>query len=334
MHFFPPSLALWSGQHESLPSPQWLVSHARFGYESFFILSGYFIAHSFSGESNSYLSTPMFLWRRLTRLAIPYWIALLVVGVGWYWLSALLRNIQPFVSLMEAAPAIFFIQDLTQTSSASYALWFMAPLMQFNLLWVLGFWLLRNRRLRSGTQDFHQAALRSLFKICSVAYIGSVIVTAIWGEQRWQLVNSAQFMILGCVIFRASAGRMHRGWIWAMIGVELALAFWSRESHPAAAAVTAGLLYLTSGRRITAAKWLSPLLYVGQRSYSIYLTHTFIGHRVINLLNARLPDSLAVSTTLGIWIGAILASVAFGCLFYALIEQPAIRLSRQVQYRV
>ncbi len=333
MHFFPQSLAKWPNDEWLLPHPQWLVAHLRFGFESFFILSGFFLAHSFRPVSSNYFSAPAFLKRRLIRLALPYWIALIVLGAGWYELSAAINGIEPLVRFSEIIPAIFFVQGLAQTTSGSYALWFMAPLMQFNVLWILAFWLIRQRYLRRNVRDYHQFALRMMLIIAIASYVGSVLFTAIWGESLWKLAHNAHYLVLGGLICWSCAGKIRHQWIWAAIAIEFALAIWRMDSRPAAAALTAILLLLLSRRHLFTSSWLLPLKFIGNRSYSVYLTHTFVGHRAINFLTVSFGGASTAGKALVIWIGAIAASLAFGCVFYALVEKPAIRFSRRLSYR-
>ncbi len=55
----------------------WLTSW-RLGFESFFVMAGFFLAHSFRETSSNYLSVPKFAQRRFTRLAVPFWCAVLL----------------------------------------------------------------------------------------------------------------------------------------------------------------------------------------------------------------------------------------------------------------
>jgi peptidoglycan/LPS O-acetylase OafA/YrhL len=69
---------------------------------------------------------------------------------------------------------------------------------------------------------------------------------------------------------------------------------------------------------------------LGDISYSLYLTHTPIGGRIINL-GARLPQSTVVSVSI-LMLGLI-GSVSFAYLFFRLVEEPSRRLASSIQYR-
>jgi peptidoglycan/LPS O-acetylase OafA/YrhL len=168
MHFFPAALAQWPGSAKQVPDPQWLVANVRFGFESFFVLAGYFLFHSFRADDTSHISVTAFLKRRLLRLAVPYWVALVIVGVCGYILSGLIRGKAPLAQFSDLPPTVFFVHDLIPVGTVSYALWFMAPLMQFYLLWSLIFWMVR---------EF----CKSLFSCLSSSRTESNVFSGRWG---------------------------------------------------------------------------------------------------------------------------------------------------------
>ena len=64
-------------------------------------------------------------------------------------------------------------------------------------------------------------------------------------------------------------------------------------------------------------------------SYSLYLTHTIVGGRVVNLgkrfVSGTLQELALVATALAV-------SMAFAWLFAFVVEKPAIRLSRKIRF--
>ena len=173
LHFFPAAFARWPDDPRFLPSPMQLMAHWRLGFESFFVLAGYFLAHGFRPGPWHTFSVLKFFRRRLLRLVVPYWVALLVVGAGGYALSAALRRENDMVAWADLWPQALFIQDLVPARSVGYALWFMSCLMQFYVLWCAAFWLVRRRLLRAELPRYHAATLRIMRRWMGAAFVVS-----------------------------------------------------------------------------------------------------------------------------------------------------------------
>jgi peptidoglycan/LPS O-acetylase OafA/YrhL len=309
------------------------MTHARPGFECFFVLAGYFLVHTFRPGPSSYFSVRDFFRRRLWRLAVPYWVALVVIGAGGYALSAALRGRESLIRFSDLWPQVFFVQDLARVPSASYALWFMAPLIQFYLVWGVAFWLVRRRHLHAASPAYHHATLRTMIALTAASFLGSVAVVALGIPCRWELASKAHYLALGCLTSWACAGLVPRGWLISAAVSEVALGCWLGASRPFVAALTAGYLVAIAGRTFTAGRRLSWLSTIGRRSYSIYLTHTCIGHRASNLLEVVVGGAQTALTASAVWIAAVCASVVFGCVFYVLVEGPTSRLARDITYR-
>lgn len=316
------------------PRGDWGIVHIRFGFESFFVLAGYFLAHSFRLGEWHFLSLTAFFRRRLMRLAVPYWVAI-GVGVAGFELSAALRGrdyLRP--SFSEVWPYLVFLQDLFPARLPSGVYWFMAPLFQFHLLWGLGFWLVRRVFLKRGRADYHNGAVRVMVWLTGLAMLASLAVRAAGVEVRWSLAPNAIYLALGCLTSWAGQRLPVRGWLVIGWAGACAVGLAAGESRPVAAAVSSALLLWLTVARPTLPDWwiFRGLSYVGERSYSIYLTHTYIGYRVLNLPTFW-GGTVTPVAALGMWLVAVVASVVFGCVFYWLVERPLARLSRTVRYR-
>jgi peptidoglycan/LPS O-acetylase OafA/YrhL len=272
MHFFPAALAQWPGSAKQVPDPQWLVANVRFGFESFFVLAGYFLFHSFRADDTSHISVTAFLKRRLLRLAVPYWVALVIVGVCGYILSGLIRGKAPLAQFSDLPPTVFFVHDLIPVGTVSYALWFMAPLMQFYLLWSLIFWMVREYFAKVYSPACHQAALKAMFFLAVGVFACSVLMAASQIRCDWKLAQNAHYLILGGVSYYACMHVTSRWWLFSAITSEVVLGCWLESSRPVAAALMALIIHALAGREFVAGRSLCWLKYIGLRSYSIYLT--------------------------------------------------------------
>jgi peptidoglycan/LPS O-acetylase OafA/YrhL len=74
--------------------------------------------------------------------------------------------------------------------------------------------------------------------------------------------------------------------------------------------------------------WLVTSL--GQMSYSLYLVHQIIGHRIINLFSRFGDDAFVTSASR--WF-AIALSFLLAYVLYRTVESPSQRLSQQIRYR-
>src|SRR5205085_364547 len=88
------------------------------------------------------------------------------------------------------------------------------------------------------------------------------------------------------------------------------------------AASTTGHLWTLSGGSI--------LQMLGSISYSLYLTHTLIGSRIVRFACARYP-SMGIGLAVILLIAGTLASIVFAALVYLLVERSAIKLSQRVR---
>jgi peptidoglycan/LPS O-acetylase OafA/YrhL len=71
---------------------------------------------------------------------------------------------------------------------------------------------------------------------------------------------------------------------------------------------------------------------LGSLSYSLYLVHTPVGGRVINLFGRFAPDTPWADLLLS--LSGLAVSLATAFIFWRWIEQPAIKLARQVGTRL
>jgi peptidoglycan/LPS O-acetylase OafA/YrhL len=310
----------------------WVVGNLRFGYESFFVLAGYFLAHSFRPGEPEVLSLAAFFRRRLLRLAVPFWVAV-GLGVGWFLASAAVKGVDPHPGTRNLVPLLLFVHDLVPSGMPSAAYWFVAPLMQFYLLWGIGFWSVRRWLLTRRTPGHHDSALRVMIVLTGAALLASYGCVAAGVHPRWRLADNAVFLALGCFAYWRAAGlRVGLVFAAAVVGVT-ALGIYAGNSRLVASGVSTVLVSTIARHNFTVARRpVRALGLVGRWSYSIYLTHTYIVYRMANV-PAVLDWSPTQAVGVGVWAAAIVASVGFGAVFYTLVERPLHRLSREVQYR-
>jgi peptidoglycan/LPS O-acetylase OafA/YrhL len=140
-------------------------------------------------------------------------------------------------------------------------------------------------------------------------YMPLVVMGMAAFQYRAGLADAAEFLmvVLAAGLLLAISGRFAHGIGWAALcGVvsALAIAFWRPGKY-----------------------WL--LNWLGEISYSLYLTHMAIVYLVVGLAGwagLRQPGSWLVP------IASILASIAFASIFHLLVERPTRRIASRLRY--
>ena len=92
------------------------------------------------------------------------------------------------------------------------------------------------------------------------------------------------------------------------------------------------LLFLLAVQSDGIRRWLdTPLLrYLGNISYSFYLTHALVGIRILKIM---LHGNESVAYTTVMYCASLLLSIAAADVIYRLIERPSMDLSHRVRWR-
>lgn len=313
------------------PFATWIVANLRFGYESFFVIAGFFLAHNFRPGRWSHFSVARFFSRRIVRLAVPYWIALALGVIG-----LLIRHYSTGApsgvpSFGEMIPVFLFAHNFGSAWSPSTAHWFMAVLIQLYLTWCLLFWLIRRCFLWQGDNDYHNRSVTAL-QVLTVLVFGASLAAHVAGAARpGSVVYSTVFFAIGCLAYWQATDRSVKTALGMGIVLLLAFGALTESSRLVAAGIAAGVLPFLAGRAAPDFVLTRALATVGTWSYSIYLTHMYVAPRVLYLATSGGEPTFALA--LAAYGLAIAAAVAAGFLFYRAVERPLASLSREIAYR-
>ncbi len=290
----------------------WLRSSSAYGWagvDVFFVISGFIIPYSISRSSADIglRRFPMFLARRMARLEPPYLLSILLMLGLWYASSLTpgYRGEPPQFNAGQIASHALYLIPLTDFDWLQPVYWTLAYEFVFYIVVGLLFGLIAPDK-----PDLFWALL-------SCVTLALVMTSA--------LDEKALLFVIGISVFRARC--CANAWPSIVIAV-FAVAYLWVEYRPGAVAggTTALAIGLLTWVRLPAFS-ARPLLWLGAISYSLYLTHVPIGGRVVNL-GKRIADSeielFAVS------LAALAASLAFAAAWHAIVEWPAIRLSRSL----
>ena len=300
--------------HKAAPDTiNFLFNYARLAVQMFFVLGGYLVAAQFSpkGEASS-PSVGKQVWKRYRRLVTPLVFAVALASL----ITAMVRPWFDHPSL-SAAPTLFqfllhalLLQDLVGVEALSAGVWYVA----------VDFQLFTGTVILTALMGQAPARWQWLYPVVIIV----LCALSLWGLNRHdEYENVAPYFYgayaLGMLAYwtsRASWG----GWAWIALLVLGTVALWLQYRHPIAVAMATALLLATSGRMGWLEHWSGPewLVWLGQRSYSIFLIHYGICIGFNAIWHDLFPE--------GIWINVIgmglatLCSVAAGVVLYNYVE--------------
>lgn len=317
---------------------EWLLL-VRPGVESFFVLSGFFLAASYRElPTDVHFSVPRLVGRRLLRLLLPYWAAVGLVFLLPVW-RAFVPATPPYQppAIADVLANLVCVCDLTGQPFALFTFWSLAALIQLHLLWAVTFWLVRWAFLWRTDGRHHARTLVVLQTICLAATavswwfaFGSPSDNA---SPPWRLAEWFVYAGMGSVAYWAAKQPAWR-WVAAALGVALIIgAAVSGSPRPVFGLGSTALLLLLSFHPLPIRTWVGrALAAVGNRSYSVYLIHGIVGYRAMTVLGWVGVSSDGWGAVV-LFTAGMVASVAAGAMFFFLVERPVLNWTRSIRYR-
>lgn len=304
----------------------------RLGFESFFLMAGFFLAHSFREDRRKYLSVPKFAQRRLTRLAIPFWCAIVLAYLDHLLPNVLLGHHNELPSTRALLAEVFFLTNMNGSRNLSLTFWSMSVMIQIYMMWIATFWVVRRVVISIGIPDFHRATERVMSVLNMLAAMVGAVVFVKFNMPLNTLCSTLLFTGLGATLYWGA--RTHVGWLpfLATLAIDVTLGVMTGNSRFVTVAISALILYvLAQGVKLPETWPVRILRFFGHRSYSIYLTHTIVGFRITNMANHLNVQSPQVAVA--VFLAAIAGSLAFACVFYRFVELPVQRWVSRSSYR-
>lgn len=317
---------------------EWLLQ-VRPGVESFFVLSGFFLAASYRElPTDVHFSVPRLVGRRLLRLLLPYWAAVALVFLLPVW-RLLVPTTPPYQppAITDVLANLVCVCDLTGQPFALFTFWSLAALIQLHLLWAVTFWLVRWAFLWRTDGRHHARTLVVLQAICLMATavswwfaFGSPSDDA---SPPWRLAEWFVYAGVGSAAYWAVKQPVWR-WVAAALGIALAVgASVSGSLRPVFGLATVAVLLLLRFQPLPIRTWVGrALAAIGNRSYSVYLVHGIVGYRVMTALGWVGVSSDGWGAVV-LFTAGMVASVAAGAVFFQLVERPVLNWARSIRYR-
>ena len=330
-----------------IPADHWLsslvqlvVRHGWASVQVFWVIAGFVVAYSLRKTAIAPASFANFTLRRVLRLGIPYWTAILaVVAVDALTHSSLYRPDQPLIddpmSWGRLAANLGFLQDILHKGNISAGTWFVCIDLQFGLLFAI---LLGVVRLLSWPlpRRGDRARIDPLILILLLVPLG--LASLFWFNidpddySAW-VIYYFHMPLFGAMAWWALEGRVPRWGFWCFaaalaggIAYRCNLGMDYKKSLDVLVALTTGIVIYSAGRRGHLGDWLTrrPLQYLGRISYSLYLTHYLTSWAVVSLGYYWTGDNAKAAAC---WMtAAVLVSIGVAGLFYRCVEAPSLRL--------
>ncbi len=280
------------------------------GVQVFFVISGFVIPFSMFSARYRIKSFFQFMLKRIARLDPPYLVSVALV-VTTYWLSSLKPGHPPYrIPWSQVLAHLGYLNAFLGMPLLQMSYWSLAIEFQYYIFVGLCFPLL-SWKSRLGPW--------LVLALCA----GPALLV---GRNEALLPHYLPLFALGILAFRHQCLEARTSDKFAALLGALALAVyvdgWLAASVAAAACLS--ILFLTLNYRL--------LNFFGKISYSLYLTHVFVGNVVFGFAVRWLPSVPLLKWALQfIALGIAISSA---CVFYRLVELPSKRLASRINYKV
>ncbi|HZI20727.1 MAG TPA: acyltransferase [Pyrinomonadaceae bacterium] len=284
--------------------------YGQLGVQVFFVISGFIIPYSLVRGGYGLRNFGTFVAKRIVRLDPPYLVTIaVIIGLGvlsWY---VPFQQGPPFeVSWPQVLLHLGYVNTFFGYPWLSDVFWTLAIEFQYYLLMGLAFPVVfsRDARLRLGAM----AALGALsFVVTSGAFIFHYIFLFLMGiltcQLRTEMIGRGQYALLTAL---AVAGNLAVGGL---------------PSTLAGALAVFAILFLRVRHSI--------FVFLGSISYSLYLIHSPVGRRGLNVYVRATGADTQAEKYLAV-LFAVAVSIAAAYALYRLVELPSQRWSSSLRY--
>ena len=299
---------LYCGNTHLFPDTNFLKPVFNWGFlgvDVFFVISGFIICYAMP---NGYAAKDVvvFFKKRLIRIEPPYLISILLVLLLQY-ISIPFNHLPYSVTLKDILLHIAYLNNFTGNKYFNVVYWTLGIEFQFYIL--IGF--------------FYMYISKSAFTL--VITVSLCLMLSFIQVKGMQLIFG-MLPIFACGLatcFFKYKKMLSATVYFSIISCLLLSIFYNNWATGFACLFTLIVLnFFTYHNRI--------IQFFSDISYAIYLTHTTIGGRVINLGLRFVHND---TERCGIFILALITSIGFAYLFYLFFEKPFVQYSRKIQYK-
>ncbi|MDP1963690.1 MAG: acyltransferase [Reyranella sp.] len=293
--------------------PEALTTFAWLGVDVFFVISGFVIPLSLYAREYQAKDFSAFLLRRLVRIEPPYLASILLTIFLWHLSASFTQSggSEPSYSLAQIGFHLFYLVPLTDYAWLGPNYWSLAYEFVFYIVVGLTFPILMPR---GSTATFATiAAVAAFYFYLQRQLSWDPLIT----------VRVVEFGI-GVLLMRLVVDRGRRSTIANSLYLIACLAFVFHEHSVIGAVVLASVAAIFLLKDAKLGPWA---YFIGGFSYSLYLTHTLIGGRIVNIGKRFGSGDVYETILIGI---ALAGSIAFALIFAHFFEGPAKRAAQRI----
>lgn len=286
----------------------WIQFIGQYGYQGiylFFVISGFVIPLSMVKYNYGVKSIHKFIGRRWVRIEIPYLTSVVLILAVQFLYALKNENGYNFEWLQLLHHTIYTI-PFTEYEWYNVIYWTLAIEFQFYILIALCYFLL-----------IHNNSWIAILSLLILSALG------IWiNDMRFVFYYMPVFG-LGILLFLFMTKRIQTLLFWGAVLIICPIIY---INFGGAVLITSliALLFIYTIQNET-----KPGQFLGNISYSLYLTHGLVGGQFLYFLNRHVVSNAYGKT--GLFVGAIVISIGFAYCFWYCIERPAIRWSKKVK---
>ena len=302
------------GNDNFLPSGDPVKAWGAFGWlgvEIFFVISGFVIPYSLYLRAYRIRDCTSFLARRLKRLEPPYLVCIVLVIVL-HQLSALVPGLYEGtldLTWQRLLAHFGYLNAIFDYGWLNPVFWTLAIEFQYYLFMAVAFPLLVHSNLMLRNLATLGIALLGLNK-----FSGSALLP-FW----------LPLFALGIVTFQFYTNQLSRIWYSVILVIVFLISYNIVGAPQSIVGICTALTILVASER-ELPRIFAPLAFCGTISYSLYLLHTPIGGRIVDLAT-YLPNSVVYRYSA--LVVAFAVSVLSAYVFWGIVERPSQQWSKQ-----
>jgi peptidoglycan/LPS O-acetylase OafA/YrhL len=284
-----------------------IFNYGQYGVHLFFLISGFIVVYSLESthyKPNQFLT---FLLKRSIRIDPPYWTVIILYIFLGFFLNQLksYHGITFTFNVEQLLAHIFYFIPFTNFPYYNHIFWTLCVEFQFYILIGLFYFLSNKWAYRVGFLILFVALSTIQFGYNDLIFCYSPI-----------FATGISFLIF----FK------DRTWANAVLPITFLMVVAYKFGLP-----VCGLLSISCIVILIVNRSFRLLYFLGNISYSLYLTHSFVAEIVSGLIK-RVPGDLLNQQILCFAI-ELFCAIAFACLFYVIIERPAVKFSKKFIYK-
>jgi peptidoglycan/LPS O-acetylase OafA/YrhL len=279
------------------------------GVEVFFIISGFIIPYSMYVKNYRFGDLLLYLKKRMIRIEPPYLLCIVLVLLLNY-----LSTLSPYYKGGEGpVDWVTIISLITYTSAFTHrpllngVFWTLAIEFHFYLLIAITYNLISSTR-----------------RILRLSFLGLFMLSFFTLPPGLNIYNYAPYFVIGILLFQFVCGIIKTNEFVLVLTLALAGLYYKLGIVQPMVSV-ATILVILYVRKVP-----RPLLYLGTISYSLYLLHSPVGGRIMNISANFVHDPLLYQ---GVVVLALAVSIGCAAIYYHFVEKYFKSLAGSIIYK-